>query len=165
GPLANLLASAATLPALLILKKWSLGQLANPLVVPYIAEPLAAWSYLPQCLALVFWLNWVLFLVNLLPAFHLDGGRILKAAICLAFGQRSVGFGTVMVAQLSCIGLFVAAWWVHKTAYAYAWAPLVLLGVVVFFSGKSEVQGPETPLDDDPLGYDFSQGYTSLERD
>jgi Zn-dependent protease len=167
GPLANLLAAAATLPALLILKKWSLWQLINPLVAPYDgAGAAAAWGHLPECLALVFWLNWLLFLVNLLPAFPLDGGRIVHAALWLGIGQRSVTLGAVLVSQLTGLLLLGAAWFVHNGEFSYAWAPLAILGVVSFFSARSEAVGTtDVHRDDDPLGYDFSQGYTSLERD
>jgi stage IV sporulation protein FB len=167
GPLVNLLVAAATLPALLILKKWSLWQLINPLLAPYQAvDPTSSWGNLPECLALVFWLNWLLFLVNLLPAFPLDGGRILHSALWLAIGQRSVSLGSVLVSQLTGILLLVAAWLVHDSAFGYAWAPLAILGVVLFFSARSEAMGAaDSHRDDDPLGYDFSQGYTSLERD
>ena len=54
----------------------------------------------------------------------------------------------------------------HDTQFAYAWAPLATLGVMLFFAAKSEAIGAgDSHRDDDPLGYDFSQGYTSLERD
>jgi Zn-dependent protease len=168
GPLINLLAAAATLPALLILKKWSLWQLLNPLASPGVAGPIeSAWSYLPSCLALVFWLNWTLFLVNLLPAMPLDGGRIARAGLGLALGQRSSTLLAVtVVAQLTSFVLIVAAWLLHDTGFGHAWAPLVVLGVVLFFNARSEASAGGDPFhDEDNLGYDFSQGYTSLERD
>jgi hypothetical protein len=44
--------------------------------------------------------------------------------------------------------------------------PLAILGVVVFFAGRSEAGGAvDEPADELALGYDFSQGYTSLDRD
>ncbi len=168
GPLVNLLAAAATLPALLILKKWPFWELLNPLAAPYLREPIeSAWSYLPQCLALVFWLNWSLFLVNLLPALPLDGGRMVRAGLGLCLGQRSATLlAATLVAQLTSFVLFGAAWLLHDTQFAYAWAPLVLLGVVLFFSARTEAAGGgDSFRDEDALGYDFSQGYTSLERD
>lgn len=167
GPLINLLAAAATLPALMILKQWSFWELINPLLAPAPAVGLVStWSFLLECLALVFWLNWLLFLVNLLPAFPLDGGRILHAGLWLGAGQRSVTLGAVLISQLTGILLLVGAWFLHDSRTSYAWAPLAILGVVLFFSARSEAIGAgDSHRDDDPLGYDFSQGYTSLERD
>ena len=45
------------------------------------------------------------------------------------------------------------------------WLPLVLLAVYLYFSARRESQrGDDEVGDDDLFGYDFSQGYTSLER-
>jgi hypothetical protein len=46
------------------------------------------------------------------------------------------------------------------------WMPLVLLAIVLFFSAKIEVEKlREQELGEQQwLGYDFSEGYTSLER-
>ena len=45
------------------------------------------------------------------------------------------------------------------------WLPLVLLAVYLYFSARRESQrGDDEAGDDDLFGYDFSQGYTSLER-
>ena len=47
------------------------------------------------------------------------------------------------------------------------WFALTLLSIFVFFSARREEQqlvDPEPP-EEDMFGYDFSQGYTSLERD
>jgi Zn-dependent protease len=168
GPLSNLLAAAATLPALLILKRWSVAQLLNPLATPAPLEPIdSAWAYLPPGLALIFWVNWVLFLINLLPASPLDGGRMLRAGLTLFVTQRGGALlASTIVAQLTSFVLIVAAWLLHDSQYAYAWAPLVVLGVMLFFNSRAEATSiGDAYHDDDGLGYDFSQGYTSLERD
>jgi Zn-dependent protease len=167
GPLINLLAAAATLPTLLMLDAARFWQLLNPLVLPYQGvNAVSAWTQLPEILALMFWVNWVLFLVNLLPAFPLDGGRMLHGGLWLWLGQRSVTLGAVLVSQFTGILLVVGAWFVDDVRYGSAWALLTILGVVLFFSARSEAVGIEdSHRDDDPLGYDFSQGYTSLERD
>lgn len=167
GPLLNLLAAAATLPALLILKKWTIWQLVNPLVAPYWAANAALpVGHLAECLALVFWLNWLLFLVNLLPAFPLDGGRLLHAALWQSLGRRSLTLAAVLISQLTGVLLLVAAWLVSESEFGAAWTLLAVLGIVLFFSARSEALGVlDSHRDDDPLGYDFSQGYTSLERD
>jgi Zn-dependent protease len=167
GPLINLLAAAAALPALLMLDKSRFWDLINPLVVPHgQVDSLTLWNYLPECLALAFWLNWLLFLINLIPAFPLDGGRILHAGLWLTIGQRSM-LSAVLISQFMGLLLLVGAWLVHDSRdLSSVWAPLAILGVVLFFSARSEaMSAPDSHRDDDPLGYDFSQGYTSLERE
>lgn len=166
GPLVNLLAAAATLPALLILKR-SNWQLINPLLAPYLpTDAVLPANNLAECLALVFWLNWLLFLVNLLPAFPLDGSRILHAAFWHSLGQRSITLAAVLISQLTGILLLAAAWLVSASEFAAAWPLLAVLGIVLFFTARSEaLLVLDSHRDDDPLGYDFSQGYTSLERD
>jgi hypothetical protein len=72
----------------------------------------------------------------------------------------------VLVSQLTGLELLASAWLVHDTRFVYSWAPLAILGVVLFFAARTEAAGgADSHRDDDPLGYDFSQGYTSLERD
>ena len=45
------------------------------------------------------------------------------------------------------------------------WAGLILLAMVLFFSARQEAARIEDLHQDEvPFGYDFSQGYTSLER-
>jgi hypothetical protein len=46
-----------------------------------------------------------------------------------------------------------------------AWFALLLLGIFIFFSARNEERQPPRSANDDLcLGYDFSEGYTSLER-
>jgi hypothetical protein len=121
---------------------------------------------MPECLALVFWVNWMLFLVNLLPAFPLDGGRIMQSTMWMAVGQRSVMLGAVLISQFVGLLLLAGAWLVHSRDDNNAWVPLLILGMILFFSARAEAaSAADSQTDDDPLGYDFSQGYTSLERD
>ena len=47
-----------------------------------------------------------------------------------------------------------------------AWLPLIVLGAVVLFSSQRSTSGPPShrPAEEELFGYDFSQGYTSLEK-
>jgi hypothetical protein len=52
-----------------------------------------------------------------------------------------------------------------QSHYEYASLPLVLFGLFLFFSARQEAERMrEHDSGDATLGYDFSQGYTSLER-
>jgi Zn-dependent protease len=120
----------------------------------------------------VWWIGWfgyvnyILFLVNLLPALPFDGGRLFRRFLA----------NTSIVASRDGM---VAPWTARATA-----AILFLIGVVRFFVGRdwdgmtviglafliemfvrSEARMLEDGgfFDDGVFGYDFSEGYTSLE--
>jgi stage IV sporulation protein FB len=105
------------------------------------------------------WVNYFLGLLNLvLVGFPLDGGRILQAALWPSLGYRQsmlvavfAGFGVVFV-----VGLF-----------SIIQASVLALGLALFIYVACQRQWIvlETGGEDGALGYDFSQGYTSLERD
>jgi Zn-dependent protease len=169
GPLANLIIAAACLPLLLLDTNVDLRQLLNPLKPEELLEGTAwivAWK-------LAFWINWSLALVNLFPAFPFDGGRILAAGLTMHWGERhrfKAGLVVALVAQVAAVLLCVAAWFArdwHSPPYMPTWFALVVLAIFLFFSAQHERQrtpSVRTDNEDQPFGYDFSQGYTSLER-
>jgi Zn-dependent protease len=122
-------------------------------------EPAAVAALLPIVLARLFWVNWMLFWLNvLLVGFPMDGGRMLQAALWNHFGYRQatltvvfIGFVTMVV-----VGLFSLA--------TNELLPLCLAGII-YVASKNEWIILETGGEDGLFGYDFSQGYTSLERD
>lgn len=159
GVLANLCVCAFAAPIFLVSGQYDLLHL-NPLSLPPYGETLD-WH---TALALLFWINWVLVLVNLLPAQPLDGGRMLRAALWPRTGYRTsvlqvARCGRVIAVLLVALGLAVTR--EHPAAIL----PLTLLAMVLFFSARQEVDKLLDPdAEDVVLGYDFSQGYTSLER-
>lgn len=167
GPLTNLVLAALCLPPLLAEDQNSLLTLLNPLQ-PDLAGAstwIIAWK-------LTFWINWVLALVNLFPAFPFDGGRILRAAIVWHWGEARRERATLIVsliAQAAAVMLLVAAWFIrdwHPHSAMPTWFALVILSIFLLFSAHHErlKAPPPHDSDDQPFGYDFSQGYTSLER-
>ena len=72
------------------------------------------------------------------------------------------------VAKVIAVGLLVVAWLVHGDNTTYivqTWFALVLLSIFVFFSARKAESNAANPSTDEAfLGYDFSEGYTSLER-
>jgi Zn-dependent protease len=118
-------------------------------------------------LARFFYLNWILFLFNiLLVGFPLDGGRMLQAILWVYLGFRKAtqyvvysGYGVAALLATYC---FVTMEGDDVPA------KLVLFSLAVFIAATCSQQSKllEAGILDDEgsLGYDFSQGYTSLER-
>lgn len=104
----------------------------------------------------IFWLSWILLLLNMLPAYPLDGGQIMQGLIWARSDYRQ---GT-MVAAYSGYVVGVLFFIASITANE---ALLMGLGLFVLYSAWMKLNNPET--EDSPFGYDFSAGYTSLERD
>lgn len=105
----------------------------------------------------IFWLSWVLFLFNLLPAYPLDGGQMLQGVIWARTG--SYRQGTVV----ACYSGFVVS--LLLLIVAIAWNESLILGLAVFMLVNSYMKMNSVDQDEGVFGYDFSQGYTSLERD
>ncbi|MCH9655079.1 MAG: M50 family metallopeptidase [Planctomycetes bacterium] len=154
GPAVNLLICAITLPAVI----WSehLSASLNPFKLPVVDLS----SHFGQAiLLLIFSINWLLLLINLIPVLPLDGGKILQIILSRRFDETivhmiliNVGFwlgGLGMV-----IGLCSSSVWV-----VFFSALLLMLNLLEFTTASRE-----DSLDDSVFGYDFSQGYTSLER-
>jgi stage IV sporulation protein FB len=157
GPLSNLLVCGAVTARL-----WSAGAfpaVLNPLIFP--VDPAHAlgpdWSI--DVLKVAFWCNWILLIVNLLPVFPLDGIRmtlaVLKNRVDIESAAESAIRISFIVAGLAMgAGLFVDSSWV------VFFGALVLIYTIFEWV---QLRTADT-LDDSFMGYDFSQGYTSLER-
>lgn len=162
GPLVNASVCLIVAPLLLIEGRGVL-ELFNPLVPP-MAKHAPTWV---DGVAWVFWINSLLFQVNCLPASPMDMGRVVRALLCM---QNDYRHGIVMAARwaqaTAVILWFIAGWLAYSSPqYSFAVLPLVLLGVLLFFGAKQEAERVYDPeADDAPFGYDFSQGYTSLEK-
>ena len=173
GPAVNAAVCLICLP--LVISKGSLSavpQLLHPLQPTPIFQPVGtapdpAWV---TGVKLTFWINWLLFLVNLLPAFPFDGGRVLRAAIMVfrpGTDRRHSALRVAQVAKVLAIVVLVGAYFCRnmETGLLPAWFALVLLAILLFFSARQEEDRfEEEEEEDDVFGYDFSHGYTSLER-
>ena len=109
--------------------------------------------------ARVFWMSWVLFLFNLLPAYPLDGGRLLQ---CLIWG-RTGDFrrGTIVAVYAGfvvAITFFVVSFW-HEEPM------LLFMAIFIWYCCQQQYVALEMAEHESVFGYDFSQGYTSLEKD
>jgi stage IV sporulation protein FB len=167
GPLVNLVMCLACAALLLTQTNGALIGLLHPLH----PENLTEGSMWLVGLKLTFWINWLLLLVNLIPAFPFDGGRALRAVLAAQWshaGRRHASVVVARLAQVAAVGLLIVAWLVRgeePAGVTPAWFALVLLAICLFFSASYEQERyDDDPEDDELFGYDFSQGYTSLER-
>jgi Zn-dependent protease len=122
-------------------------------------EAVAFSPYSPAAwLARTFWLSYFLFLFNVvLVAFPLDGGRMLQASLWPYLGYRQA---TLTAVYLGFVAVFVVG------LYGVIQMSPLALGLALFFfvSCRQEMILLETGGEESAFGYDFSQGYTSLER-
>ncbi len=109
-------------------------------------------------LAQFFSVNALLFWVNLLPAFPLDGGRLLQCWLWRRGDRRQAIATAAYVGFLVMLAVGVYAIAVNDIL------PAILVVVIYVRCRNRLLQLEESEDDSSPLGYDFSQGYTSLER-
>jgi Zn-dependent protease len=104
----------------------------------------------------IFWLSWVVFLFNLLPAYPLDGGRMLQCAVWARTDHRR---GVVVAAYSG----FVVS--IIFLVISISQNQTLLMGLALFMMYSASLALHQLEMDDGPFGYDFSAGYTSLEKD
>lgn len=110
------------------------------------------------------YLNWVLCLVNLIPALPMDCGRFLRGLLAGPWGQPRESLIATYSAHASAVVLGIAG--VFRLFGGNPGALLLIgLAVLIEIMVRAEARMMEEGgfYDDTLFGYDFSQGYTSLE--
>jgi Zn-dependent protease len=126
------------------------------------AAPLSAvW-----CVGWFGYLNYVLFLVNLLPALPFDGGRLFRCFLAeTSIGASKEGMVAPWTARATAAILFLVG--VMRLFFSDGWDGLTLISLAIlielFARSESRMLEDGGYFDDGVFGYDFSQGYTSLE--
>lgn len=151
GPLANLGICLLSLLALrAVAPHLQLVELLNPLKLVW-SEPTTGL----QGLQLTFWINWLLFLVNLLPAYPFDGGHILRSVLMVArpdWEERrltevvfwtAAGLSALMMA-VALVLLKTEADPIFPTSLA-----LLLLAVVLLVSARRDAEQATRAVIDD----------------
>lgn len=164
GPFANAAICLVCLPAVFVIEGLDLVQLLHP-IHPHLGDFSSVWT---TTLALLFWINWIILLINLIPAFPFDGGRVARCALLHFFSPRLASLIVARFAQFAAVGLVVAGWFLRDAnpgGMVPVWFALMMLAIFLFFSATYEPERKEPEeFETDVFGYDFSQGYTSLER-
>jgi Zn-dependent protease len=157
GPFVHLLVALIAAIVLIASGYHDLLKLLNPLATP---PDLVKPGELGLAAAkLTLWLNWILMLLNLLPAYPFDGGPVLRAMLWPALGRRTARVVTARVAMglaaLICIAGLVTLG-TDLPTHVPAWIPLVLLGVFVFFSARQDLNAAEPHERDQMAGYQLN---------
>lgn len=111
-------------------------------------------------MVICFNVNWVLFAANLIPVFPLDGGRILEAVLSHRMGNENGQATYIKVGTIIAILLMIGGLMFDVT-------PVLFVGSIVLVLNFQESVRKQSmdSYDDSFMGYDFSQGYTSLEKE
>lgn len=104
----------------------------------------------------IFWLSWVILLFNLLPAYPFDGGQLLQAFVWSRTDYRR-GVTVACYSGFAVSVLFLVV--------SIAFNEALFMGLALFMLYQASVKLFTLDTEDGPFGYDFSQGYTSLEKD
>ena len=178
GPIVNLALCVITFPAvyhasgssqphvevsasILVEKPTLLQQAFNPLVLPQV--DLTNGHIISGLLVLLFAVNYLLLLVNLIPVYPLDGGKILQTVLTQKMGRQYGVQVYVKVGFFIGIALMVIGMLLTDDATG-RW--VVMIGAIITILNLQEsmqLQSEETPTDSF-MEYDFSEGYTSLAR-
>ena len=137
GPLVNLILAALAGVVLLVAQSGPLPM--NPLSPPLMPDH---WGPLDLVLW-AFWMNFGLAIVNLLPAFPLDGARLLRSLIWQSLGYRTAVAYVATIAQFVAATTWVVALLLHASEDAslkHCVMPLMLFGVLLFFSARQEAE-------------------------
>lgn len=173
GPLANLLIALACLIGLQIVgARMVLNPFGNPAEtqlgsgVPWVGEQPAAAFSVVWFVGWFGWLNLVIALMNLLvPAVPLDCGRAVRALVAESSSITRDRSFALYLARAAAIVLFVIFLIRLFQGRSGSWTLLglaILIELVVRFEIRVMEEGGY-PEEGGLFGYDFSEGYTSLE--
>jgi Zn-dependent protease len=135
GPVVNIAIALALLPFILLLGIFS--GFSSPADYLHLLEEASVGGLLVY----LFFANIMLFFFNLLPAFPMDGGRIVRAGLAAVMGrERSTSIAVGLGAATACL-MIVAGIWLRDFAL-----PLIAIFVLVAAYGENKAVRTESAL-------------------
>ncbi|AEE49965.1 site-2 protease family protein [Haliscomenobacter hydrossis] len=89
------------------------------------------YSDLDRFLFFMAWLNVILATFNLIPAFPMDGGRILRALLSIGLGRLRATMVAARIGQALALGMIALGVWQTNPMYA-------LIGLFILFTAENE---------------------------
>lgn len=157
GPLVNLVICAATLPHVMSTEYANYAW--NPFLLPIPKSDFGAHFY-SDLAVVTFSLNWMALVVNLVPACPLDGGQILRSILIQRWGKLTGIEWSAKISIVAAICLALVGMFQNDMVWLFGLAMFLAL---MAFQDLQRLQMSDF-TEDSVFGYDFSQGYTSLER-
>jgi Zn-dependent protease len=161
GPLVNVILCVATAAVLLVRGHMPPLNPFDPFGAELFELGLSSWL---MWVGVAFVVNWLLLLFNLVPAFPMDAGRMLRCGLWVRIGFRQATMITVQVAKVCAIAMGIVGFIMMLGDSKPAGLQLVCIALFVYIMSDRERRMLEAGMlvDDSVFGYDFSQGYTSL---
>lgn len=156
GPFMNLLVCVAVFPSIAS-SSTSIWDILNPLKLPL--AQLSQDNLTRDLMLLGFAVNWLLLVVNMLPIVPLDGGQIVRAMMATRIHPELVGRAAAKASIFFSAVLMLAG-------LVGDWSVVVFVGAILLVINLVQLLEEQTSefMNEEFQGYDFSEGYTSLER-
>ena len=94
--------------------------------------PSPGYAGLTEFPTMMMWMNLFLFLFNLIPAFPMDGGRILRSSLAFFIPHREATLVAGILGQFCAVSFAIFGLWAQQYS-------LVLIGVFVYFAARYEM--------------------------
>ncbi|MDA0285345.1 MAG: hypothetical protein O3B13_20650 [Planctomycetota bacterium] len=157
GPLVNI--GLCLISLIQVLNSTHVAACINPFEFPPVQLSGGASSVVPVLGLMLFKANWLLLLINLVPVHPLDGGRMLQLVLNTRFEAAVSRMWYLRAGGAVGILMLLSGLMMDNTWLMAAGALILPLNLSESFQMNSEDRSEESFM-----GYDFSQGYTSLEQ-
>lgn len=157
GPLVNV--GLGLIGLLQVLNSANTAQWFNPFEFPEVQMAGGPSVVVPVLCLMFFKANWLLLVINLVPVHPLDGGRMLQLVLNSKLGSVVARVWYLRVGAMVGVSMVFGGLMFDNTWVMAAGALVIPLNLVELFQMQRQEYGEESFM-----GYDFSQGYTSLEE-
>ncbi len=157
GPLVNV--GLGLIGLLQVLNSANTAQWFNPFGFPEVSMAGGPSVVVPSLCLMFFKANWLLLVINLVPVHPLDGGRMLQLVLSAKLRSDVARVWYLRAGATVGVSMVFGGLMSDNTWVMAAGALVIPLNLVESFQMQRQEYGEESFM-----GYDFSQGYTSLEQ-